>query len=485
MKQTHLLLSAILLFSILIPAPLSAQNSTIDYDLCDYKLPYLKRHALNFNFYLTTDYSSLKTQDGDNDPYRSLIQRFSAAISPTYSYYLNSAKFQITQSVSANLPNITINSYKNDNNNDKDFDMSPFLFYSGTFREYLGGKFFLEQDLTFNYRNSFNRSNQEDIDDAGEVTYINKQQQTSTNIGASIPILAGWGRIERVEDARLAVYILDDLNKAGKLTREVTQEDIHQLSIKISEVQNERMFDSREKKIWELEQINSFLLEKGLIDSEDIVYFTLLNDNWDYSAGPVRESGFRVSGGISPEIEFYKTAESADEEYPPANTTSTESSLLDRELGGKLLARLSYEKPLNLYWQFSLLNEFGVSKSFRKVITDNPPTPENTDKEDVFRIENYFSLVFGYFPNSRTSMELLVSESVYFDKYTPEEGDEPKRTISTSSLGFNLNYYISPRIRLRINSSLSYLYANYNTPPDYKYNNLEYSASASLVYMLL
>jgi hypothetical protein len=486
MKQTHLLLSAILLFSFLLHAPLGAQNSTIDYELSDYKLPYLKRHSLEFYFNSSVSSTFLKRETDNNDPEKTSQKVFNSAISPRYNYYLNSEKFQITQSVSAGIPNISFNSFKDDNNNNKNFEMSPYLNYSGTFREYLKGKFFLEQDINFAYRNSFDRINQEDIDDAGEVTYIYKLKGTTSEINASIPILAGWGRIERVEDARLAVYILDDLNKAEKLTREVTQQDIHELSIRISEVQNERMFDSREKKIWELEQINSFLMEKGLIDSEDIVYFTLLNDNWDYSAGPVRESGFRVSGGISPEIDYNKTVETEDEEYPLTGTaTSTESSTSFRDIGGGLLARLSFEKPLNLYWQFSLHNEFGVSKLYRKNVYNYPPAPEDTRKEDVYSIGNYFTLGFGYFPNSRTSMTLFVSESVEYNKFTPEENEERKRTVSSSTLGFNLNYYISPRIRLRINSNLYYYYSNEMTYLEYKYKSLNCSASASLTYMLL
>lgn len=487
MKQTHLLFSTLLLFSVMISAPLIAQNSTINYDLSDYKLPYLKRHTLEFDLNLSGNSSFSKNQFNDDDPVKYSQHRFQSTISPSYNHYLNSEKIQIHQSVSASLPNINLYYFKDDDLNIKNFDISPFLDYSGAFREYLTGKFFLEQDLILNNSISFVRSNEEDFNDAGDVDYINKQKGTTTEIEASIPILLGWGRIERVEDARLAVYILDDLNKAGKLAREVTREDIHELSIRISEVQNERMFDSREKKIWELEQINSFLLEKGLIVSEDIVYFTLLNDNWDYSAGPVRESGFRISGGISPEIDYYKRADTEDEEYPLSDSTySYESSLMERDLGGRLLTRLSYEKPLNLYWQLSLSNEFGVSKLFRKSTYDYPPFPEDTDKGDVFSIENLLNFSIGYFPNSRTDMRLNISESVYFNNYTPDEGDELRDTHSLSTLGFQINYYISPRIRLNIHSNLNYTYTkNKYISDEYKYNRLYYSAGASLVYKLL
>jgi len=484
MKQTHLLLSTMLLFSVLISAPLIAQNSTVNYDLSDYKLPYLKRHTLEFDFNMLTNYSSQNYQFEDNDLVETSNQEFTITILPRYNYYLNAEKFQITQSASANLPNISLDHYKNNDNNDMNFEMSPFLDYSGAFREYLKGKIFLEQDLVLNYRNSFVRSNDENINDAGEVDYINKQKGSSYEIVASIPILAGWGRIERVEDARLAVYILDDLNKAGKLMREVTQEDIHQLSVRISEVQNERMFDSREKKIWELQQINSFLLETGLIESEDIVYFTLLNDNWDYSAGPVRESGFRVSGGISPEIEFYKTVETEDEEYPLSGTSySAEYSYANQEFGGRVLARLSYEKPLNLYWQLSISNEFRLSKSFGKTEIDEPGV-DIAIKRDLFGLNNYSQIGFGFYPNSRTSMQIYASETVNFDKYTPEDDDETKWIQSTSTLGFSFNYYISPRIRLGIGSRLYYRYIN-QTPSEYHNNNFDCYANASLVYKLL
>jgi hypothetical protein len=55
-------------------------------------------------------------------------------------------------------------------------------------------------------------------------------------VSTSFFLLAGWSRIERVEDASLAVYILDDLNKAGQLAREVSKEDVTELASHISEV---------------------------------------------------------------------------------------------------------------------------------------------------------------------------------------------------------------------------------------------------------
>ena len=53
---------------------------------------------------------------------------------------------------------------------------------------------------------------------------------------ANIPMSVGKGRIEQVEDARQAIYILENLDKQGVLNRKLTTEEIHAFAQTISTV---------------------------------------------------------------------------------------------------------------------------------------------------------------------------------------------------------------------------------------------------------
>ena len=62
---------------------------------------------------------------------------------------------------------------------------------------------------------------------------------------ANIPMSVGKGRIEQVEDARQAIYILENLDKQGVLNRKLTTEEIHAFAQTISTVKNKRFLDAR------------------------------------------------------------------------------------------------------------------------------------------------------------------------------------------------------------------------------------------------
>jgi hypothetical protein len=62
----------------------SVQNSTIDYDLSDYKLPYLKRQLLEFEFDFSNSISNNAPQSGDDDPVEYKNKSFASTIKPIY-----------------------------------------------------------------------------------------------------------------------------------------------------------------------------------------------------------------------------------------------------------------------------------------------------------------------------------------------------------------------------------------------------------------
>jgi hypothetical protein len=130
---------------------------------------------------------------------------------------------------------------------------------------------------------------------AGNTSNDNHGNQLITDL--SVPISIGHGRIEPIEDLRLAIYILEELNKAGRIDKMPPENVVLEMAKEISKIKKKRFFDTRIKKISELQAVDSFLLANNIVVSHDINYFAVLNDQWDYASGPSRTSGFSVNTG--------------------------------------------------------------------------------------------------------------------------------------------------------------------------------------------
>ena len=429
-----------MLASIIYLEQAGAQQSTVNYDLSNYKLPTLKRHVLEFNFDIVGNSTSTKSEYNNNDTLESNQNQYSLGISPFYSYYLNTEKYQFQYYLTADLPELSYNSFKDPIDRAHSLNFYPYVDNSGELREYLKRKFFLEQD--FHVSMNLKKYNWfgESINDSSVVYTDSHQKTTHYNINLSIPVLAGWGRIEQVEDARLAVYILDDLNKAGQLNREINEADIEKLAELISKVQNECFFDSRLAKIRQLKQVDSLLMSISLIDSSNIEYYSLLNDNWDYADGPVRESGFRVSAGFSPVYYFYNSKYTDERNYYNPDTSitfQTQRKIYNSENGFLLI--INYERPLNLYWQLSLSNNFVISKTFSREFY-NRVDLDTIQKMNRVDVNNYLSGSLKYYPNSRTTMSLYLTESFYYWKKKENDVENTNELGLTSGIGINIDY---------------------------------------------
>ncbi len=237
----------------------------------------------------------------------------------------------------------------------------------------------------------------------------------------SVPLLVGHGRIEQIQDARLAIYILEELQKAGRISKMPTNEDILEFSRLISGLKNERFFDYRLRKMIEMEKVDSFLQAKEFISSPDVRYYTIVDDNWEYAQGPVRESGNRLSAGLVPEFRYYYS----DEETTYTSPDDTSEQKNTRKTAGiKLQTMYESEKPLNLHWQRSMSAtlSYGYSKNLNtNQLSENPERKSDTDE---LTLEAAFDYGMGYFPNSRTDITGLFSLDLQqFNK--KENLDEP------------------------------------------------------------
>lgn len=509
MKKTFLLFCCHVLIIFVCSSDLLSQNSNLNYDLSQYKLPDLKRRVLELNFDL--DGSGYRTEDHTINEIAAWNRKrttdnfqWGGQVISYYSLYINRDKLKAYQSFSCGM---SLSGYRWNNTLEegntvtnpedvtfirrKHSDLHPQLSYSGEFQEFIVNRFFLAQviDYRLGYDGSSDFWDEQDSLQQSVEDELNKDKYAYSDLEVSL--LAGWGRIEHVEDARLAVYILDDLIKAGKLSREVTDEDIQQLAETISRLQNERFFDNREKQIWQLQQLDSVMQTLGLTESADMAYFTLLKDNWDYANGPVRSSGFQLAGGFRSGMDLaYSLIENRNNFYLQDSVYESGSDELSRNLRIGGLVQIIYEKPVNLYWQFSIYNSLLVSymgwmSDYHGYDPEYDYTGNNQRLGPVIQDDLYISL--GYYPNSRTSMSVYSSTSTNLSLLMDDEENRDRGITIYTGLGMDINYYISPRMRLNLDGTVYNTYTWSSNELDYtdRENRITGGISAGIVYKIL
>ncbi|MCG6190425.1 hypothetical protein K5G00_23585 [Maribellus maritimus] len=90
----------------------------------------------------------------------------------------------------------------------------------------------------------------------------------------------------------LYIYIFEDLFENDRLNRLPGENEILQLANQIAQLRNQRFFDSRLRRIYEIETLDSLINHLGLVNESDATYFTSLNDMWLYG-DEIRYSGTR------------------------------------------------------------------------------------------------------------------------------------------------------------------------------------------------
>jgi hypothetical protein len=119
-----------------------------------------------------------------------------------------------------------------------------------------------------------------------------KKQNTSVNSAIKLkvnPFLGiGKGRIENVSNAQMAMFILEDLYKAGKIKNKISAENTLAFANLITQVYNRRIFDFRKRRMVEIEQIDSFLVAKNILAVNDVRAINIISDNWTFAIQPAR-----------------------------------------------------------------------------------------------------------------------------------------------------------------------------------------------------
>lgn len=507
MKIIKPALKAILWLSIILFLVSSASKAQEQFRLSDYKNPDYRWQKLDLRFGLGGDnnYNRHEIDNGIN--HESNISQFSSGIDIDYFATKNSSNYQGYQLISLatdlvsswyKYEDLANDGYGNDQKN-KNGNIS--LNAETVNRFYGKKKKFLETD--FNLGSRYYRSVSQYSADQESLPYNDKTTIYRYEISASLPLLVGVGRIEEVQDARLAVYILDDLALSGDLTRTATNEEILAFSEFITKTKNQRYFDARLRKISEITAIDSFLTVTGLKAESDASYYTLINDNWEFSSGPVRRAGGRFSIGLVPQLNM--TFEENERFWRDTlNNPAVIETYSDRSNSGMdawgldFLTGYTLEKPASLYWQHTIDASLAYSLYHQNVDFKNYEKDSLINKEgsrtNSPNILLDLGYKVGYYPNSRTQIMLGINTS--FNQYWGNQvyNDENEVDVGLifvkNHIHLSCYYYFSPQLRLMLGMNSIYSFTSRDQAQSGEENAEEFihdfqnSISASLTYSI-
>ncbi len=195
------------------------------------------------------------------------------------------------------------------------------------------------------------------------------------------------GRIEQVQDFRHAILIIEELEKRGVSNRNISEAEMIELSSLISQLKNKRFFDSRKQKEAELVALDSFLVNKGIVDEKSIQYFTGLEDIWSFGGLQVRESGKQVLFSITPGYNFDKDLEDEDNNI-------NENLLMNYNLS------FVSKNPISVKWQGNY--DFGLNHEYLKRLQQQ----NERGGTKVMNPGRLLTVKVGYYPNTRTYFDL-------------------------------------------------------------------------------
>ncbi|MDP2238448.1 MAG: hypothetical protein Q8J88_18620 [Bacteroidales bacterium] len=437
------------------------------FKLSDYKNPDYTYRLLDFNFGLNGNNFVLNENLNSTSDNKTSQSALNANLNPRYTAKKNTKAYQGFQQASIGVePSWWRSERKYESPSNEILRKSGSLLFG--FDVYSSNRFYNPRLQFIEVRLQFKSDNQLSgmSDDLNPKNYPFNYKSTSNSykFDIAIPLMVGKGRIEEVQDARLAVYILEDLEKSGDLAKKPDANEILEVAKFITKIKNQRHFDHRLRLISEITAVDSLLDAIGLKGKSGASYFTLLNDNWSYSNGPIREAGKRFSIGLVPSIRHY----SFNNQHYYNDSVANQSQLLNykneydqtqNHTGIQLLADYRIEKPVNLYWQNSSTVSAGyrlISENLTYRIIDNEVLVQDIDRKNLNgSLHLYASNTIGYYPNSRTSL-LLNAYASFIHRYykIPEDNNSSYSYLPSdfnAGIGFSVNYYVSPQLRFSAN----------------------------------
>lgn len=450
----------------------NAQFNT--FDLSKYKTADYARQMLTLSGDVSGSYSESKS-DGNNYYNKNFQPNFDIQ------YLLVKNKRKIQQKINAGLT-LKPTTYSNNSSS------SSFNNYYSRLRENRSdGSFYFDSENRFYFKtnqffeirpggNLFAYYRKADTKNVNNPN-TNEQSNSQRNLDGyfTIPIGVGFGRLENVEDARMAVLMLEDLYKNQKISKAITDEDILLFAEKITQLRNMRHFDARKRRIYEIQAVDSFLRNNTFSQSQDAAYFASLYDHWEYANNPFRLSGYRLTIGVDPNLD-----------YSIDNYLSVRKNY-NFSKGAGVFIRGELEKPVSLKWQQSLWFIGGYSITQTKSVSKYTNSMENKSTVDNSRVYLRGSVGMGFYPDTRSYFRISVDPAVwktwhnYDNSFNPVDSED-----LTFNIYLNLNgyLYVSERFNVNYNISTSYNGVDFENSSLTKNHNFATSFNLSCSYSI-
>lgn len=286
----------------------SQAQETDNYNLSNYILPDVELQKLDFSFGLEGNGDGQQwNPDFEISSKDYSFYQHGIDLQSDYSLYRNTRKQQFNMDARFSLYGGINKRTKNGKTVDKDNYLRSSVYLKTNKRFYANKNIFygFEPEVL----TSFNTEENKYRNDEGDLV---KQQSNKTSANILIPLKMGYGRIERVTDARQAIFILEALKDKGHLGKAATKEEITAFAELISKTRNRRFFDNRIQMIKELEALDGFLKKEGLVENNDIAYFTTLMDYWNYGRPVGMGAGNRLAFVVAPGYRIINSSVDSD-----------------------------------------------------------------------------------------------------------------------------------------------------------------------------
>ncbi|MGZ5248525.1 MAG: hypothetical protein ACXWCR_15565, partial [Flavitalea sp.] len=312
-------------------------------------------------------------------------------------------------------------------------------------RQYRKNKWFLEWGNTLR--------NNHQLQNSDEPVYGSSSKELrATN---TFYLGKGKGRIENVQDAQVAAYIINDLQEQGLVSGSIDSQTLFEFAQLITDLNNRRIFDFRKRRIYELTRIDQFLREKNISELTDIRHFTVVNDNWSMAFNPLRQSGSSWYMRVLLEGFAYDWNSSMQTSVDNTQKTGVYSTRFGPQFG------IEKYIPKNLKWQQNMGARItGLwNHSWEENKTDNDGTiNENNTRYKYIQSRLNFFYSLGYFPNNRTTLNATANLDAFADFGLNNQQVE-NSAVLRPSLYISTDYFIGYRTRLQ--GGLSVLYEKY------------------------
>ena len=279
MKRNLLFIGMILIT--LLSKPTQAQE--FEFDLKNYKNTDYKRTSLGLYFDLDESLSVTKSKENSrNSESLDSTFRLDFHFNPQYARIRSNrerietigAGFYFNGDNNNTSRDANIDTLNNSQNAINRMVLGLFGSYSLDLYQNKLSKHFLHLNSGIRFNSSMNSIESKQFKlDSNNLPYLfqgNNSSNYFVPLEVNLGVGYGYGRIEYVEDAVEAIYILNDLSESGKLIKPMNEAEISAFADRITQLKKVRYFDTRLYRKMVMKELLNFLDENNFIAEGDV-----------------------------------------------------------------------------------------------------------------------------------------------------------------------------------------------------------------------